>query len=424
MSSLPTPTPQQLAWQKMRLGIFIHFGINTFFGAQWSDGTLPASAFNPTRLDTDQWASTTAELGARYVVLTAKHHDGFCLWPTKTTRYGVSSSPWRGGTGDLVAEFAQACRAHSLGVGLYLSPWDRNAPCYPDAAAYDDFYCQQLTELCTKYGELTEIWFDGAGSAGREYDWPRIMSIIAQHQPTAMVFNMGTPTIRWVGNENGMASDPVDYVVTKRELNNYDDALLTDSTARYLPPECDVSIRRGWFWAEDDEPKSLDHLLGIYYHSIGMGANLLLNVAPDISGRIPPEDLQRLNEWRTELSARFSNPVPAQLRQIAAGRWIATLPPGTRCDHIALEEDYALGQRVRSHRVLIGDEVVASGLTVGEHRIHAFPSRVTDTVLVELTGPQPMLSRVAVFDTGGKPTADIGYLAPTQAPKAAGKATS
>lgn len=202
------PTPQQLAWQLDGFGLFLHFGVNTFNGEEWSDGTLDPATFDPTGLDASQWARTARAAGAKYVVLTAKHHDGFCLWPTATTTYSVASSPWREGRGDVVAELAEACRGADLGLGLYLSPWDRNAHCYDDPAAYDDFYLRQLTELCTRYGPLYELWFDGAGSEGRTYDWDAIMAVVDQHQPDAMVFNMGRPTIRWAGNEDGLAEDP------------------------------------------------------------------------------------------------------------------------------------------------------------------------------------------------------------------------
>jgi alpha-L-fucosidase len=256
-----TPTPGQLAWQQAGFGIFCHFGINTFYGKEWSDGTLDPKAFNPTELDAGDWATAAAAAGARYLVLTAKHHDGFCLWPTDTTEYSVKSSPWRG---DVVERTAQACRDAGIGLGLYLSPWDRNAPCYADPAAYDEFYQCQLTELCTRYGPLFEIWFDGAGSGGRRYDWDGITRVIDEHPPGAMVFNMGRPTIRWVGNEDGLAADPCWYEVD----------------GEYLPPECDVPIRRHWFWQPDDEQtlKSLEHLLAIHYRSVGLGAGLLLNV--------------------------------------------------------------------------------------------------------------------------------------------------
>ncbi len=296
-----SPTENQLAWQRLGLGVFAHFGVNTYFAKEWSDGSLPASSFNPVDFDADSLIRQVKSWGAKYFVLTAKHHDGFCLWPTQTTSYSVQSSPWREGTGDVVGEIAAACQRHGIGLGLYLSPWDRNSEHYSDEDAYNTFYLAQLLELCTQYGPLMELWFDGAGSEGRSYDWAAIASLIDEHQPDAMVFNMGRPTIRWVGNEDGLASDPVEYVVNHTKMSNYTVVTAEFSEALYLPPECDVSIRRGWFWRENDAPKSLEHLLGIYYRSVGLGAGLLLNVPPNDRGTFDPEDAARMVELRTAL---------------------------------------------------------------------------------------------------------------------------
>ncbi len=420
--AIPIPTPQQLRWQQDELGVFFHFGINTFFDAEWSDGSLPAAGFNPTQLDADQWVATAAELGARYVILTAKHHDGFCLWPTATTSYSVASSPWRSGEGDVVREVADAARRHGLALGLYLSPWDRNAECYSDPAAYNDFYTQQLTELCTDYGPLNEIWFDGAGSAGRTYDWDRIMGVIRQLQPDALVFNMGDPDIRWVGNEDGLASDPVEYAVASTNLNNYDDDESTLGELRYLPPECDVSIRRGWFWTEADEPKSLDHLLAIYYASVGRGANLLLNLPPDRRGLLPHADVARVRELRAELDSRLSHPMPATLVQMTPQRWRATWAATVEFDHVELREDLRHGQRVNRHRVLVDGQVIAEGQTVGQRRLHAVPAVTASQMEIEVEGPLPSLVSVSVYSTGRRAPGRLEYLTPRVEPEAVGAA--
>lgn len=262
------PSPTQLAWQRMhRFAVFHHFGVNTFNDREWSDGTLAAATFDPTALDADQWVTAARAAGAAHVILTAKHHDGFCLWPTATTDYLVASSPWREGTGDVIAEVAAACRKQDLGLGLYLSPWDRHHPSWAnDHAAYDQMYLQQLTELCSNYGELCEVWFDGAGSEQHPYDWDTIMTVVETLQPTALVFNMGRPTIRWVGNEDGLASDPCWYVVDATHKSMFDTGSDKLENARYLPPECDVAIRRHWFWHADDRQtlKSLQHLVAIW----------------------------------------------------------------------------------------------------------------------------------------------------------------
>ena len=225
--------------------------------------------------------------------------------------------------------------------------------------AYSRFYRSQLTELCTRYGELAELWFDGAGSEGYAYDWPAIMDVVHTHQPRAMVFNMGSPTIRWVGNEDGLAAEPVDYVVSRTQFSNYTVVASDLTEALYLPPECDVSVRRGWFWAEHDEPKTVDHLLAIYYRSVGLGANLLLNVPPDRAGRIDPADAAVVREFGAEVDRRFGAPVPARLDHEAAGPVIADLPADTSFDHLWLEEDLTSGQRIRQHRVLLDGAVIA-----------------------------------------------------------------
>lgn len=399
-SSYLTPSPQQLAWQRAGLGMFFHVGVNTFAGREWSDGTVPPTAFDPTDLDADEWVRTARDLGARYVVLTAKHHDGFCLWPTATTRYSVASSPWKDGQGDVVAEVAAACRRHGIGLGLYLSPWDRNSALYPDAAAYDEFYLAQLRELCTGYGPLAELWFDGAGSAGRVYDWERIGELIAQTQPEAMVFNMGPATIRWVGNEDGLASDPCSYVTRDLDLNNYDPDVVSTAAPRYLPPECDVSLRRGWFWQEGEEPKSLPHLLQIHERSIGLGANLLLNVPPDRRGRIDPADAERLRELGAVLRALFGHGVEAEVEEVPAAdgvrvddvlaRFRAQVPSGQEIGHVELREDLSRGQVAGAHRVLADGVEIARGESIGVRRLHRVDPPVTASELViEVTAALP-----------------------------------
>ena len=403
------PTPAQLAWQRDGLGVFFHVGINTFAGLEWSDGTLDPAIFDPTDLDADEWVATAARLGARYVVLTAKHHDGFCLWPTATTDYSVASSPWRDGEGDVVREVADACARHGVKLGLYLSPWDRHAPEYEDAAAYDALYLAQLRELCTGYGQLHGLWFDGAGSAGREYDWQALAALAAELQPGAMIFNMGPATIRWVGNEDGLAADPVEYVTTSADLNNYDEDVIESAEARYLPPECDVSLRKGWFWQEGEEPKSLPHLLAIHDRSIGLGANLLLHIPPDRRGRIDPADAARVEELAAALEARFGRPVSGEVFAQQGGTVQVRLPAGTRFDHLELRERLEEGQRVRAHRVrTAGGEQLAEGGTVGVRRIHRLAAATTaEELLVELEGEGAVIEAVLVHDATGAPVPDL-----------------
>ena len=414
------PTPEQLAWQRDGFGVFFHFGVNTFAGKEWSDGTLSPDIFDPSDLDADEWVRLARDIGAKYVVLTAKHHDGFCLWPTATTAYSVASSPWKDGKGDVVAEVAEACRRHGMKLGLYLSPWDRNAPQYEDPAAYDEFYLAQLRELCTGYGPLHELWFDGAGSAGREYAWDRIGELIDELQPGAMVFNMGPATIRWVGNEDGLAADPVQYVTRSADLNNYDDDVVETAEARYLPPECDVSLRRGWFWQPGEEPKTLPHLLGIHDRSIGLGAGLLLNIPPDRRGRIDPADHARATEFGQALRDRFGSPHEGTVRAAAGGADVDLGGP-VRLDHVELSERLEEGQRVTSHRILDGQgRLLAEGGTIGVRRIHRLEHPVTASSLrIETVGDGAVVEHVAVHDAGDAPVPDLtdAYRAPTEVPE-------
>lgn len=379
------PTPLQLRWQAQEFGMFCHFGINTFYGKEWSDGTLSSDAFNPAHLDARQWAETAKAAGMRYLVFTAKHHDGFCLWPTATTDYSVRSAPFRGGQGDVVGEVARACQEAGLHFGLYLSPWDRHEPCYLDPPAYDDFYVRQLTELCTRYGPLFEVWFDGAGSEGRVYNWNRIMEVVDRYQPQAMVFNMGRPTIRWVGNEDGLAADPNPYVV--------DD--------RYLPPECDVPIRQNWFWQADDAHtlKSLEHLLGIYYRSIGYGANLLLNIPPNNEGLLDELDRQRLLDFSQAVQKRFAVPIHGVLRQQGSTATITFDSPAT-IDHLVLQENLEHGQVASHYQIIVDGSPIAEGFTIGNKKIDVFPAVEAREIVVVLDQASARLSRATAYQTG------------------------
>ena len=390
--TLPPPTPRQLAWLEAELGLFCHFGINTFFDKEWSDGTLPAEGFAPTDLDVRQWVDVAKAGGFRYLMLTAKHHDGFCLWPTDTTDYSVARSPWKGGRGDLVADVAEACRDAGIALGLYLSPWDRHEPCYPDAEAYDRFYARQLTELCTRYGELFELWFDGAGSENRVYDWDRFMAIAAEHQPRAMIFNMGNPTIRWVGNEDGLADDPNPlhvHRVSKSAFTDQGETLDATPSPHCLPAECDVAIRQNWFWHADDLAtlKSREHLLAIYYRSVGRGSNLLLNMGPDIRGRITDPDAARWGEVHDELQRRFAHPNGCRLTDHPRGLRLDFDRPAT-IDHLVLAEDLMKAPLVDGFRVLdAAGRELTTGRTIGHKRILPFNQTTTPHLLLELDPP-------------------------------------
>jgi alpha-L-fucosidase len=349
----PRPSPSQLLWQRDELAMFIHFGINTFTDREWGDGTEDPMLFTPTDLDARQWARVARSAGFRAMVLTAKHHDGFCLWPTETTPHSVAASGWRGGSGDVVREFVVACRAEGLRVGLYCSPWDRNAPVYGDSPRYNDMFVDQLTELLTSYGPVHEVWFDGANGEGpngrrQEYDWPRFRAVVRQLQPEAVVFSDAGPDVRWIGNEQGIAGDPnwstVDPATVPvpgmggeevmRQLQHGD----RDGTV-WRPGETDVSIRPGWFHhpAEDDRVRSVDNLVDLYFTSVGRNSKLLLNVPPTRQGVLHEMDVARLAGMRARLDAIFAE----------------ELTRGGRADWRATGQTTAIGE------IDVGREVVA-----------------------------------------------------------------
>jgi alpha-L-fucosidase len=295
------PSPQQVAWQDMEIGAIFHFSTNTFLDREWGDGTADPSAFNPSDVDADQWIRAVKAAGAKYVVLVAKHHDGFCLWPSELTNYSVKSSPWRGGKGDVVREVAEAARKNGLKFGIYLSPWDRHDPRYKDPAAYDKYYLGQLDELASRYGELVEFWMDGAGSEGHTYDFDSIVQRLRMWQPNTMVFADTAlykyADLRWVGNEDGRVT--------------YENWNVVDRTGylRWRPVEADTPLRKlHWFWHPNDETslKSLAELVEDYDQTVGQGAQLMLGVAPDRTGRVPALDVARLKEFGEAIQERYS----------------------------------------------------------------------------------------------------------------------
>lgn len=292
----PVPSTRQLAWQRSELTMFLHFGVNTFSDREWGDGKEDEKLFNPSQFDARQWTRIARQAGFKLLILTAKHHDGFCLWPTRQTEHCVRNSPWKGGKGDVVREFVDACRAEGLKVGLYLSPWDRNNPAY-GSDAYNDYFVRQLTELLTDYGPIDEMWFDGANGEGpngkrQVYDWPRYYATIRKLAPDALIAISG-PDIRWVGNESGVARAGESSV---QPAGNGPDGR---PAFKWYPAECDVSIRPGWFYhaGEDAKVKSLEKLMEIYFASVGRNSVLLLNVPPDRRGLLADADVQRLTEF-------------------------------------------------------------------------------------------------------------------------------
>ena len=294
------PTPQQVEWQDLELGAIIHFGPNTFLDREWGDGTADPKVFNPTQFDPEQWMRALQAGGIKYVILVAKHHDGFCLWPTGQTEYSVKSSPWEGGQGDVVGRVEQAARKFGMKFGVYLSPWDRHEPKYKNSAEYDQYYTAEVDELTQNYGQLEEFWLDGAGSGGHVYNFPRIIEELRMIQPNTLVFAdtalFEYGDIRWVGNEQG--------TIPYENWNVID----RHGYLRWRPVEADTPLRKQhWFWHPNDEAslKSVSELMSIYEQTVGRGGQLVLGIAPDRRGLLPEADVERLRELGAAVKTRY-----------------------------------------------------------------------------------------------------------------------
>ena len=408
MAARLVPTPQQYAWQQMELTAFLHFGINTFTGREWGDGKEDPALFNPSELDAEQWVKSLKNAGFKMVILTAKHHDGFCLWPTATTKHSIASSPWKNGQGDVVKELRKACDKYDMKFGVYLSPWDRNAECYGDSPRYNEFFVRQLTELLTNYGEVHEVWFDGANGEGPNgkkqiYDWDAFYKTIQRLQPKAVMAIMGDD-VRWVGNEKGIGRETewtatvlTPGIYTRSQENNKrlgvfgkaedlgSRKILEKATELFwYPSEVDVSIRPGWFYhaEEDGKVKSLKHLSDIYFQSVGYNSVLLLNIPPDRRGLIHEADIKRLKEFADYRQQTFAD------NRVENGRkcWCATsgsetvytLKSKSEINLVMLQEDITKGQRVEAFTVEAltdkGWKEVGKGTTIGYKRMLRFPT--------------------------------------------------
>ncbi len=444
----PRPSPRQLAWHELEYYGFVHFNMNTFTGREWGEGTESPELFQPSALDCRQWARVAKAAGMKGLILTAKHHDGFCLWPSKLTTHDVASSSWRGGRGDVLRELSDALREQGLKFGVYLSPWDRNQPSYGDSAAYNDYFVGQLREVLTNYGEVFEVWWDGACGEGpngkrQVYDWERFRSVVRELQPGAVMFSDVGPDVRWIGNEHGIAGETCWGMLSPA---GFEPGLGAPATAvlnqgeengtHWIGGECDVSIRPGWYYhaEQDGEVKSLERLLEIWYGSVGRGANLLLNLPVDRRGLVHENDVARLMELRAALDATFaadlargmaasasSERAPATLFGAAAAvdgdahsYWAAE--DGVRSaklrvafaapqlvDHAVIGEPIALGQRVKRFTLygLRGNARVelARGTTLGRKRILEFTPTWCDALELSLDDSRatPLISSFEAY---------------------------
>ncbi|KAH6804668.1 alpha-L-fucosidase 1 [Perilla frutescens var. frutescens] len=452
----PLPSYSQLKWQQREIIMFLHFGVNTFTDREWGTGLESPSTFNPTGLDANQWAEAAAQAGVSLMILTAKHHDGFCLWPSKYTDHSVIGSPWKNGNGDVVREFAAAAKARGIDSGLYLSPWDRHDRRYGHDKLYNEYYLAQLQELLKRYGDVREIWFDGAkgtNAKNMSYYFNDWFSMVKELQSSINIFSDAGPDIRWVGDENGYAGNTCWSTINATSLSIGNATIISylntgDSKGtNWLPAECDVSIREGWFWHKSQSPKKLSELLEIYYKSVGRNCLLLLNVPPNTTGLISESDVRRLKQFRGAIDIIFSSNLAEQCRVEASSQrggtgggfgptnvldddhlwtywapsekekedyWIEFKTKGGNIGFnvIRIQEAIGLGQRVKKHEIYVDGTRVAKGSTIGYKRLHRLEMGVVhgSSVRIKIVKAKgiPLISSVGLhFDPFWNPKVEI-----------------
>jgi alpha-L-fucosidase len=453
---LPVPNEYQLAWHELEQYAFIHFTTNTFTGKEWGYGDEQPSIFNPTGFDAEQWVKNIKEAGLKALILTCKHHDGFCLWQSKYTEHSLKNSPFMGGRGDIVKAVSDACRKYGLKFGIYLSPWDRNSAQYAQPE-YITYYRNQLRELLAGYGEIFEVWFDGANGGdgfyggAREtrkidnktyYDWANTQSIVRELAPKAVMFSDAGPDIRWCGNESGYAGDPNWNLIDVDSLypgKSHINKLLNhgeENGRSWIPAEVDVSIRPGWFYHEneDSKVKTPENLFKIYMESVGRGANLLLNIPPDQRGLLHENDIQSLKEWKKLLDKTFALNLAAQAKvttdsyrgksktyaasNVTDGNketcWATNddvlkafleidLAKSQKIHYVIIQEYIRLGQRIKAFDIEVWKDnswmQVAKGTTIGYKRIIGLSPVDTPKIRINFTDAKacPVISNVEVY---------------------------
>ena len=454
----PIPSEHQLAWHDLQYYAFVHFNMNTFTNKEWGFGDESPELFNPTDLDCRQWARVCRDAGMKGIIVTAKHHDGFCLWPSAFTEHSVKNAPWKEGKGDVLRELSEACKEYGLKFGIYLSPWDRNHPDY-GTPAYLTYFRNQLREVLTNYGEVFEIWFDGAnggtgyyGGANEErkidnqtyYDWENTIKIVRELQPQAVIFSDAGPDVRWVGNEDGYANETNWSTLRRDEFYpgspNYVELRSGhDDGTHWVPAECDVSIRPGWYYhpEEDDKVKSLQQLTDIYYHSIGRNANLLINLPVDRRGLVHENDIEQLMQLKARMDADFAKEL-AQGQSITASHtrpglkqygpqrvldgdnqtyWATpdgvfeasleiALPDNTTFNRFLIQEYIPLGQRVTDFSLWVEQDgqwiPVAAATTIGYKRILRFETQTGNRIKVDIRARAPIaISNIGLYHAPG-----------------------
>jgi alpha-L-fucosidase len=453
----PLPSERQLAWHELEYYMFVHFTVNTFTDKEWGYGDEKESVFNPTSLDCRQWAKVAKDAGMKGIIITAKHHDGFCLWPSQYTEHSVKNSIWKDGKGDVLRELRTACDEYGLKMGVYLSPWDRNSAVY-GTPEYLVYYRNQLNELLTNYGDIFEVWFDGANGGdgyyggAREkrkidnktyYDWANTHSIVRKLQPSAVMFSDAGPDIRWVGNESGMGSLTNWCLLKKDEMYPGGDFAKIlgeghEDGNYWVPAEVDVSIRKGWFYhqTQDSLVRSPENLLELYYQSVGRNSNLLLNVPPDRRGLLHENDVKSLLAFRELLKKEFENNLALGKKATAkpvrgkgyeavnvtdgnsetywttkddqtSGEIIIDLGIGTEVNRIIMQEYIKLGQRVQEFSVsaFSGGEwkTLIDGTTIGNKVIRKFPVVSASKVKITISKSKacPVISGIELYRAPG-----------------------
>jgi alpha-L-fucosidase len=454
----PVPSDRQLAWHEMEYYMFVHFTVNTFTDKEWGYGDEKESVFNPTQLDCRQWAKVAKDAGMKGIIITAKHHDGFCLWPSQFTDHSVKNSVWKDGKGDVLKELRQACDEYGLKFGVYLSPWDRNSAVY-GTPEYLIYYRNQLRELLTNYGDVFEVWFDGANGGdgyyggAREkrkidnktyYDWANTHKIVRELQPMAVMFSDAGPDIRWVGNESGMGSLTNWSLLKKDEMYPGGDFAKIlgeghEDGNYWVPAEVDVSIRKGWFYhqSQDSLVRSPENLMELYYSSVGRNSNLLLNVPPDRRGLLHENDVKSLLAFREMLKKEFETDLakgknvsatsrrgkefePSNVNDgnpesywttndsQTAGDIIIDLGPETEVNRIILQEYIRLGQRVQEFRVSAftsGEwKPLLDGTTIGHKVIRKFPVVKATKIKISVSKSRacPVISNIELYRAPGE----------------------
>ena len=414
----PTPTKEQLAWHDKEFYLFMHFGPNTFTDLEWGHGSENPNVFNPTALDCNQWARIAKAAGAKGIVITAKHHDGFSLWPSKYSKHTVRESSWMNGKGDVIKMLSEACKKEGIEMGVYISPWDRNHPKY-GTPEYNDIYINTMKELLTGYGKFFELWWDGANGEGpngkkQVYDFTRFKDSALRYQPQIIIFSDIGPHIRWVGNENGLINSTnwnlLDTAGFKRgEGAPPNDTLNTGNYngKHWIGAEADVSIRKGWFYhpEEDNTVKSGATLFNIYLKSVGHGGNLILNVPPNRKGLIDPLDSAALMDFKKIRDNAFANNLFKNAKLLYTNNSVEVhLDKPVLFNSIMLKEKISLGQRVVKFEISGGNDLkqfqpITQGTTIGHKRIIQFPTQNIRYIRVKFAEykAKPILSDISGY---------------------------